>query len=399
MKMKKFIIILTVLIAMTITTNAQWQQTSLDTIDVHCLAISGSNIFAGTYNGCVYLSTNNGTSWTQVNAGLTDIWSFAISGSNIFAGTDDGVFLSTNNGSSWTAVNNGIPAYTQVNSFVISGANIFAGSDASYSANDGVFLSTNNGSSWTAVNTGLTNTYVQSLALSGTNIFAGTTSGVFLSTNNGGSWSYVSNGLSTSSPAIWALATSGNNIYAGTNGAGVYLSTNNGGSWIATNGGGTIISLLTSGSLVFVGTYNTVLLSNNTGGSWTDISTGGFGSLPNGFVGSLAIDGTYLFAGTSGNGVWKRPLSQINGIEEINQNNNITLYPNPASDIVTLNISNLNNNNGEINIYNVIGVLVRSEILKQNHQLINIDDLSNGIYMLTIKSKDYNATQKLLIQR
>ncbi|MCK7528688.1 MAG: hypothetical protein MZV64_69590 [Ignavibacteriales bacterium] len=60
----------------------------------------------------------------------------------------------------------------------------------------GVFLSTNNGTSWTAVNTGLTNTNVRALAVSGTNLFAGTDGGgVFLSTNNGTSWTAVNTGL------------------------------------------------------------------------------------------------------------------------------------------------------------------------------------------------------------
>ena len=53
----------------------------------------------------------------------------------------------------------------------------------------GVFLSTNNGKiSWTAVNNGLTNKAVQSLAINGTNLFAGTYGGVSRSTNNGTSW-------------------------------------------------------------------------------------------------------------------------------------------------------------------------------------------------------------------
>jgi hypothetical protein len=38
----------------------------------------------------------------------------------------------------------------------------------------GIFLSTDNGSSWNAVNNGLTNLSVRSLAISGNNIFAGT---------------------------------------------------------------------------------------------------------------------------------------------------------------------------------------------------------------------------------
>jgi len=40
-------------------------------------------------DGGVFLSTNNGTSWTQVNTGLpsTSVRSLAVSGANLFAGT------------------------------------------------------------------------------------------------------------------------------------------------------------------------------------------------------------------------------------------------------------------------------------------------------------------------
>jgi len=37
---------------------------------VYSLAVNGSNLFAGTERGGVFLSTNNGTSWTAVNTGL-----------------------------------------------------------------------------------------------------------------------------------------------------------------------------------------------------------------------------------------------------------------------------------------------------------------------------------------
>ena len=62
----------------------------------------------------------------------------------------------------------------------------------------GVFLTTNNGTSWTAVSTGLTDNLVFSLAVNGTNLFAGTNGGVFLSTNNGTSWTAVNKGLTES---------------------------------------------------------------------------------------------------------------------------------------------------------------------------------------------------------
>jgi hypothetical protein len=62
---------------------------------------------------------------------------------------------------------------TYVRALAVSGTNLFAGTFG------GVFLSTNNGTSWTAASTGLTNTYVSALAVSGTNLFAGTNGGVW----------------------------------------------------------------------------------------------------------------------------------------------------------------------------------------------------------------------------
>jgi len=74
-------------------------------------------------------------------------------------------------------------------------------------------------------------------------------------------------------------------------------------------------------------------------------------------------------------------------------------YPNPASDIVNLNIDNPSNASLTLSIYNVIGNLVKSEKLKQNNRQINIGDLSNGVYMVTIKSKDFSQNKRLIIQR
>ena len=74
------------------------------------------------------------------------------------------------------------------------------------------------------------------------------------------------------------------------------------------------------------------------------------------------------------------------------------LYPNPASDIIILDINNSNNEIFEINIYDVIGKLMHSEILKQNQKQINIENLANGIYMVSVKSKNFIENQKLIIQ-
>jgi hypothetical protein len=61
------------------------------TSEVYSIAVSGTNLFAGTLNG-VFLSNHNGSSWIAVKFGLTNtaINALAVSGTNLFAGTFDG---------------------------------------------------------------------------------------------------------------------------------------------------------------------------------------------------------------------------------------------------------------------------------------------------------------------
>ena len=77
----------------------------------------------------------------------------------------------------------------------------------------------------------------------------------------------------------------------------------------------------------------------------------------------------------------------------------VEIYPNPASDFVTLVIDRNSNADLILNIYNIMGSLVKTELLKHNQQQINIGDLSNGIYMIEIKSKGLIGNQKLIIKR
>ena len=244
--------------------------------------------------------------WVQTSLSNPDsdvVGCFAVSGTNLFAVNDyGGVYRSTDNGTSWTPVNSGL-ANAFVLSLAVSGTDLFAGTV--YGA--GVFLSTDNGTSWTPVNSGLTNTYVLSFAVSGTNLFAGTFygSGVFLSTNNGSSWTPVDSGLTNTN--ILSLAASETNLFAGT-GAGVFLSTDNGTLWTPVDSGLTntnVYSFAASGTNLFAGTDGGVFLSTNNGTSWTEVDSG----LTNTTVSSFAVSGTNLFAGTDG-GVF---LSTNNG--------------------------------------------------------------------------------------
>ena len=108
--MKKFVIItlLQLLLFGISNLHAQWVQTyGPYGGDIWALTINGENIFAGTFDDGIFLSTDNGLNWTEVNNGLDgkEVRSFAISGNKIFAGTRSGLFTSSDNGANWTAVN------------------------------------------------------------------------------------------------------------------------------------------------------------------------------------------------------------------------------------------------------------------------------------------------------
>ena len=93
-------------------------------------------------------------------------------------------------------------------------------------------------------------------------------------------------------------------------------------------------------------------------------------------------------------------LQSVNSINDTKTvSNSFKIYPNPATNTITLNIDNTNNTELSLSIYSVMGTLAKSEILKQNNQQINIVDISNGVYIVTIKSKDFTGNQKLIIQR
>jgi hypothetical protein len=93
----------------------------------------GTNLFAGTYGGGVLITTDNGTTWTATGLTNKDVLSLATTparggagGTNLFAGTRSGVYLSTSNGTSWSAVDSGLTK-RNVPSLAVSGSNLFAG--------------------------------------------------------------------------------------------------------------------------------------------------------------------------------------------------------------------------------------------------------------------------------
>ena len=218
-----------------------------------------------------------------------------------------------------------------------------------------MYLSSNNGNSWDSINNGLPiGAWIKSLAIRGDTIFAAEKScmGIYLSTNNGQHWTAVNAGLTGGGLYALALTRSGNNIFAGT-GGGVFLSTNNGNSWTAINTG------LTGDALS---------------------------------VNALAINGDTLFAGTNNSGVWKCSISQMLGIKEINNASTVTVYPNPATDNITIETPQT----AVIEITNIQGQLIKTFNATANKTNIDVSALPGGVYVVEVRTEKGVEVRKFI---
>ncbi len=183
-------------------------------MQVISIATIGNTILAGTENDGLYRTTDNGnTWWSSDNSGLPEgkIVSLAVTGNRILAGTTTGLFRSVDNGIHWTAFNSGnLEIYAK--HLVVDGNTIIAG-ETGYT----VHISTDNGQNWTTI-TDSTLAGILSLAIKDDVIFVGTYKGLVQITNNGNGWNVANTGLITSEKPSWvvSLAVNGTHVFAGT---------------------------------------------------------------------------------------------------------------------------------------------------------------------------------------
>lgn len=347
--------------------HSQWIQTiGLTGKEVTCLAVSGTNLFAGTTDGVFEMITKR-ENWNAINNGLTypSVTSLVVCESNLYVGTrGGGIYRSIDNGENWTSLNNGITGFS-ISSLAAIGSTVFAGIDADF-PNHGasIFRSTDNGSNWHAVDTSLNHSTINFIALHDSTVFAGIAltdeaSVILRSINNGTSWENSIDGFRR---YFTCLLFKDSTIFAGDGGMRHMLSrsTDNGLNWSDLRNElayTSVLSLTNWKTYLFAGTYNGIYQSTDNGDSWTHM---GMDSM---IVTALAIRGTDLYAGTN-NGVWRLSLNEI-----ITSNESLTdltvqvtlgqNYPNPFTNHTSLHFSLAKEGFITINIYDLTGQLVR----------------------------------------
>ncbi len=90
------------------------------------------------------------------------------------------------------------------------------------------------------------------------------------------------------------------------------------------------------------------------------------------------------------------------GINDIEMNLDITVYPNPVSDYTNISITTKGTKHIKVSMYNILGELVYKSdegVHGTGEQLIKIDgsNLENGVYMVQIIVNDQVTTQKITV--
>lgn len=90
------------------------------------------------------------------------------------------------------------------------------------------------------------------------------------------------------------------------------------------------------------------------------------------------------------------------GIDEASQNLQIESFPNPATDLVTVQLNGVNTNKCEISIVDLSGKKVLSQQkmqISENGKIdLDVSQLSSGMYQLAVKVAGVRKTTKLIIQ-
>ncbi len=89
------------------------------------------------------------------------------------------------------------------------------------------------------------------------------------------------------------------------------------------------------------------------------------------------------------------PLIGYVGVNENEADNELIVYPNPATDIVTINVPS---GTEKLTIFNVTGQVVNTYNNPQKVEEINVSNFETGVYFVQIQNGDAILTKKLIVK-
>jgi hypothetical protein len=207
--------------------------------DIFCVTSVGTKIIAGSgASDGVFISTNNGVAWYQPSTfSSLSVRAFAQGSAYLFAGTwGGGVWRSSDSGESWEPAGLSGKGITEV--YVV-GSAVFAGAPDAYSK---IYVSTNNGNTWGNSSLSYPASNFRSLFYDGSTLFA-CDFGLWASTDMGATWNlrygvtFDSTGYATDIKLFRTIVKQNNLLVASIDFESVYTSSDGGYHWTPFNDG------------------------------------------------------------------------------------------------------------------------------------------------------------------
>jgi photosystem II stability/assembly factor-like uncharacterized protein len=408
--------------------------------------VAGGKLYMGTYGLGVFVRDD--TTWEPMNNGLILLGfsSFAKHGNSLYASTGYGAYVSTDEGETWLACNNGLQS-SQVRRVMNANGTVWTCcGDAVYGLNDdgrswrklrsgisamamitareytyvsdswGYQYSPDQGDAWYSPTSVLSNRHIAAWEAVGDTIFAGTAdSGVFRTADFGRHWSPMNAGLGDLE--IKCMGHVGTTIFLGTIDGKIYQTVDRGVHWERI--GQDLVdsftgSFVIAGNMIFAGdSSGNIALSTDEGASWKTVNVDAGG--PNEMYPMYIADGI-LYVGTRYDGTWRRPISEITGIEspsskrhnsyELSQN-----YPNPFNPTTNLSYNLTTTSHVRLTISNLLGQTVGTVVDGVEQAGVHTREwsaatFSSGVYYYRLEAtsvantgRTFTSVKKMLLIR
>ena len=425
------------------TIKAHWQGfgNSYVHADIHDLryAIDNTTVWASS-DGGAYQGTTNGNSWKEYNSGMAIAQMYRMgasastekkiitgwqdNGSSKYNGTwykvlgGDGmeclidysnnnilyasiyygqIYRSADGGQNFTLVTNSIPEEgAWVTPYVIH-PNV---SSILYAGYHNIYKTTNRGTSWVKLSNFSGSDKIRALAISPSNpniMYLATLYDVRKSTNGGSSWTSIASGIGNGSVTSFAIhPTKPNTVWVTLSGyySGykVMKTTNGGQSWTNVSGNlpnipaNCIVYEKNSANGIYVGMDAGVYYRDDNLGQWVPFMK----DLPNVIVNELEIfyPGQKIRAATFGRGMWESPIYDL--ANDINSSKmekyRLNIFPNPATDVIHVDLSKTPKEKARIRIMNNNGQVVHMTDYEYKSELnVPVKDLAPGTYFIEVQ--------------
>ncbi len=106
----------------------------------------------------------------------------------------------------------------------------------------------------------------------------------------------------------------------------------------------------------------------------------------------------YLASGVSTSYYYGFYYNNVTSINEVNASDNISIYPNPTTNLFTINISG-NYKKAEISISDLTGKIIYVSTISDSEKTeVNTKDFVGGVYLVQIQTADFIETKKLIVK-